>query len=384
MADDRHYQRIADFLARGQMIPFLGAGANLCDREAHKQQEWELYSDFLPNGAELARYLADTAYYPHRDSAQDLDLLRVSEYVVATDKEAALYSGLREVFDVPSKPTSLHRLLARLAKALDDAGGPQLLVVTTNYDNLMEDALDEKGLAYDVVWYEAKEGDPDRGRFKHRPWRGDPVVVEKPQDYLLEEHDNVVRDDSTGADASAGRSVAGSPGRLAGNPPKPSELPLKRPVVLKLHGCHDRKTPTGDSYVITEDSYIDYLSFACSQETLIPIQLWDRLKNSNLLFLGYSLRDWNLRVILNRVWAQSELKHASWAVQRKPKLAGDEEIEAALAKIREIDLVYCELGTYVDDIGKRLTEALQAAAAARERKAAAAGPATAGVPGGHG
>ena len=31
-ADEDHYFSIADKLSGGRMIPFLGAGANLCDR----------------------------------------------------------------------------------------------------------------------------------------------------------------------------------------------------------------------------------------------------------------------------------------------------------------------------------------------------------------
>jgi len=31
-ADDDHFLSIADKLGGGRMIPFLGAGANLCDR----------------------------------------------------------------------------------------------------------------------------------------------------------------------------------------------------------------------------------------------------------------------------------------------------------------------------------------------------------------
>ena len=61
------------------------------------------------------------------------------------------------MFDSEYSPTSLHRLLARAARALGEAGLPQLLVVTTNYDDLVERALAEEGLEFDVVWYEAKQ-----------------------------------------------------------------------------------------------------------------------------------------------------------------------------------------------------------------------------------
>jgi hypothetical protein len=31
--------------------------------------------------------------------------------------------------------------------------------------------------------------------------------------------------------------------------------------------------------------------------------------------MGYSLRDWNLRVILQRLWTEQQLSYASWAIQ---------------------------------------------------------------------
>ena len=93
--------------------------------------------------------------------------------------------------------------------------------MTTNYDDLLERALDERGEPYDVVWYEAKHG-PMHGRFMHRPPSGDVVPIERPNKY--------------------------------------TELDLaERPVILKLHGAVDRLDAKGDSYVITEDNYIDYL-----------------------------------------------------------------------------------------------------------------------------
>ena len=63
-----------------------------------------------------------------------------------------------------------------------------------------------------------------------------------------------------------------------------------RPAVLKLHGCLDRQSAGDDSYVITEDSYIDYLSGG-DVGALIPIALSQRMTSNSLLFLGYSLSD---------------------------------------------------------------------------------------------
>jgi hypothetical protein len=308
--DQRYYSRVANLLANGEAIPFLGAGANLCDRP--EGAAWES-GRFPPSGQELAAALAERSLYPDPD---DADLLRVSQYVNAILGEAQLYRYLHAVFDADYPPTSLHRLLARLPALLRERGRSQLVVLTTNYDDLVERALADAGEAFDVVWYEAKPG-PLQGRFLHRPPDGPVVEIELPNKYT-------------------GLALA------------------ERPVVLKLHGAIDRKDWKRDSYVVTEDSYIDYLAGRDVGEQ-IPFALRERMADSHFLFLGYSMRDWNLRVILNRIWGAQQLDLKSWAVQRMPARAAAREIEEALWRDRgDVDLLYVELKDYVDGLSGEL------------------------------
>jgi hypothetical protein len=337
-ADEEHFLTIAEKLGRGRMIPFLGAGANLCDRG---NEEWEPGRPFLPSGGELARHLAARGRYP---LSTGRDLSRVSQYVDAARGEDELYLYLHEVFEsptsaltsrgreegrgvgevasVPEYPlTSLHRMLARVAKSLYEAGLAQLLVVTTNYDDLVERALTEEGLEFDVVWYEAKKKREEaRGHFVHRAPGKTPAPILKANSY------------------------------------RDLPIELERPAVLKLHGCLVRESATDDSYVITEDSYINYLS--CGDVgRLLPIALSQRLATNSLLFLGYSLGDWNLRVVLNGIWGASKLQCKSWAVQREPADPNRSKIEQAMWETPEranIELVYCELSEYVKGLGARL------------------------------
>jgi hypothetical protein len=311
-ADDDHYSSIVEKLAGGRIVPFLGAGANLC---ARGDETWAEGRTFLPSGKELAAYLAARGRYP--DPA-DLNLLRVSQYVDAARGEDELYLYLREVFDADYEPTPLHRLLARVARQLNAAGLPQLFAVTTNYDDLLERALADEGLDFDVVWYDAKQNSRDRGRFFHRAPGKEPKAIARPNKY------------------------AGLP------------VVLERPAILKLHGCLIRESAVDDSYVITEDSYIDYLSIG-DLGALVPIALWQRLTSSSLLFLGYSLSDWNLRVILNRIWGTRKLVGNSWAVQREPDDPNVSKIEQTLwDKRASVELVYCELEEYTRELDARL------------------------------
>ena len=317
-ADDDHYAWIVKKLSRGRMIPFLGAGANLCDRG---DEPWAPGQPFLPSGKELAVYLAQEGFYP---KPGDWDLLRVSQYVGQAGGEDELYRYLRDVFGLEYRPTSLHRLLARVARSLSESSLPQLLAVTTNYDDLVEKALADEGLAYDLVWYEAKQNSAERGKFWHLAPGREPAVVE------------------------VGNAYVGLP------------MSLERQVVLKLHGCLNRQSAdaTDDSYVITEDSYIGYLAMG-DIRSQIPIALLNRMTDSSFLFLGYSLADWNMRVILNRIWGTSKLGTKSWAIQREPPDPESSKIERTLwAKRANMDvaLVYCELSDYVKELDERLQE----------------------------
>ena len=115
----------------------------------------------------------------------------------------------------------------------------------------------------------------------------------------------------------------------------------ERTVILKIHGAVDRQNADRDSYVITEDHYIDYLTKTDIGQ-LIPAELLVKLTHSHFLFLGYSMQDWNLRVILRRIWGQQALDWKSWAIQKDPN-----EIERQLWKAREVDVLDVPLEEYI-------------------------------------
>jgi hypothetical protein len=306
---DAHYNLVLKAITSGRVIPFLGAGVNLCDRPegtAWAQQRTE----YLPSGGELAEHLAGSFGYPGDDPR---DLLRISQYVAVTMGSGPLYASLHDVFDDDYPPTSLHRFLATLPATLRRVGLPSHypLIVTTNYDDLMERAFQEAEQPYDVVSYVA-EGE-ERGKFVHWPPEGEPVVIERPNEY---------------------RGLALD----------------ERPVVLKIHGAIDRTSLDGerDSFVITEDHYIDYLT-RTDLANLIPVTILAKLKRSHFLFLGYSLSDWNLRVILHRIWGEQKLSWKSWAVQLNP-----EPIELEFWDQRGVDIVDVRLDEYVAALHERL------------------------------
>jgi hypothetical protein len=61
------------------------------------------------------------------------------------------------------------------------------------------------------------------------------------------------------------------------------------------------------------------------------------------------MQDWNLRVILHRIWGQQPLSYKSWAIQRSPN-----EIEQELWEARGVDVLDIPLDQYVKDLEKAL------------------------------
>jgi hypothetical protein len=222
-----------------------------------------------------------------------------------------LYDTLHRIFDADYPPTTLHHFFARLPKLLK-AGGivcQYPLIVTTNYDDLVEQAFRVADEPLDVVAYIA-EGN-ERGRFRHIRPNGTRRSIDRPNKY---------------ADLSLDA----------------------RAVLLKVHGAVQRGAPDHDSYVITEDDYIEYLSRTdISQQ--IPAVLRQKLLRSNFLFLGYGLRDWNLRAILHRIWGQRQRTYASWGVQLLP-----DPIEQKFWSKRDVELFSAPLNDYVTALHARV------------------------------
>jgi hypothetical protein len=303
----RHYRNLISEIIEGRVVPFLGAGANLCGRP--RSQPWQPTShDFLPSGSELSLYLAQAFNCP-----EETDLTRISEYVWVTNGSGDLYDKLHMLFDRDYPPTVLHTFLAGLPGLLRAKGYPPKyqLIVTTNYDDVLERAFRLAGESFDLVTYVA-EGEL-RGKFTHTDPEGNAHVIAIPNQYR--------------------------------------ELSLeRRSVILKIHGAVNRNFPDGegDSYVITEDHYIDYLT-RTELANLIPVTLAARLRKSHFLFLGYGLRDWNLRVILHRIAGEQKLSFKSWAIQKHPT-----SFDQKFWGRRDVDILDMDLERYVSVVRGRL------------------------------
>jgi DNA-binding SARP family transcriptional activator len=248
-----HFDEVLRVLLGGRLVAVLGADVG-----------------------ELAGRLAER--FDYVDSGGGLP--RVAQYVSVMKGSGPLYDELHALLDADVAPTAVHRFFASIPPFLRERGMPHQLIVTTSYDLALETAFLEAGEEFDVVSYIASG--PARGKFCHITPEGRGRLIDLPNTYA-------------------------------------TELSLeRRTVILKLHGQVDRSPEREwESFVVTEDDYIDYLAQA-DLTGAVPVALAAKLRRSHFLFVGYTMADWNLRVILNRLWSDQPLSYRSWAVQPEP------------------------------------------------------------------
>jgi SIR2-like domain/TIR domain len=294
----------------GNLVPFLGsrlAGGHVGQLEG---------SGSLPGAKEIAADLAERFGV----KSTRLDLPGIAQYVYVTKGRPDLYRTLRQILTADREPGPVHRFLARLPRTLEELRLEKRyqLIVSTNFDTALEQAFNDEQEPYDLAVYMAS-GD-HKGKFVHFPYEADAEPIAIPNSY--------------------GKFPIGDYGEL------------ERTVIVKIHGAVDGNV--GDyrwkeNYVITEDHYIDYLSRS-PIESLVPVQVLDKLRDSHCLFLGYPVRDWNLRVFLKRIWRGEPLGAKSWAVEPDPDV-----LEKEFWAQSYVDLYAADLADYVGMLQERLT-----------------------------
>ena len=185
-----------------------------------------------PIGASLSRSLADECRFADRFPRESPDnLQRVALAYELEFSRKRLVDAIARAVDIDREPSPMLHALARLDFPI---------VITTNYDQLFEQALRMAGK-------------------KPR------VSIYKP------EHNNEPTED----------------------PRRPT---VKSPVIYKLHGDIERR----DSLVVTDEDYIQFVLRMGDKEQFdpIPLSLKFHLTGATTLFVGYSLLDYNLRLLL--------------------------------------------------------------------------------------
>jgi hypothetical protein len=298
-----HYNGIIDSIKEGLCVPFLGAGVNVSSGDykglplayevalqmvkpltnLNKEQLENLTkasSDDIRlrlaqvvaglNEQEM-RNLTETAIEEHLKGAGPLpsllraslpDLARVALHIEVEMGFPYLLKRVQEILlDTACQPSPMLQALAEL---------PLKLIVTTNYDRLLERA------------------------FGDRPFE----LVVQPVTGFSEGNIKQLEQ------------------RLS--------LP-KGPILYKIHGSFGDNGTSTDSQassrlILTEEDYIQFLSIVGRQDIGMPTLITGKLMKATILFLGYSLQDWDFRTIYKALIEPIDQwrRPISFAIQKNP------------------------------------------------------------------
>lgn len=225
---------LLDALHKKKCVPFLGAGA-CCGHDGNPG---------LPLGSQVAaglvRALQDLNL-PTQDIRDPQNLTEVATHYEQARSRPDLLQSLRVLLPHQGiTPPPTHVALSRL---------PLRLLVTTNYDTLLERALDGEGGGRKVGY-----------RVVVQPASGFPNAVVPFS--LIDE---------------------------------------TRTIIYKMHGSFEELDT--DNVVVTADDYCRFLVHITKREEGVPSAISARFATGYLLFLGYSLDDWDFRVLFKMVEA---------------------------------------------------------------------------------
>ena len=334
---------IAEQMLDGKIVPFLGAGASsfhIPDVTDRPEQEGpptgRRLLDIIAEEAQLEIRCSQACLQPTRNLAQVASsYARVKHSRRLLDKKIAKLTG-----NPAFRPNPLHHLLARVALS------KPMLVITTNYDTLLESAFDLAGARYEVV---ATAADLLAYGGAEQDSAGPDEMPAEPS-YL-------------GAEAGMVYHRLGESNEFKPVPPKNILAELKdRSLIYKVHGSVAAAGDWSGGYLIAEEDYVRFLG-SMDQAHICPHGIRARLRMTagsgkkksllhSLLFLGYSLGDWNLRVLLDGLnVGQGGPDERHYAILKR-----DDPVVRRLLEKRNIEVENADLNAMVDELEDTLDD----------------------------
>lgn len=251
-------ETLVSALLKGECLLFLGAGAGV-----------DLTQEDLPTGSELSQKLAEACELEwHRH----IPLSTTAFYYESFFSRFSLNEFLKKHIDREDlKPSAAINAAVELVTLLEQRG-QQVFVVTTNYDRMFERAYEARvGRKPHVIIYRGAE-DPNKSV---RLYEGIGALT-----------------------PDIWRPMA------------------KGTYLYKMHGCISDLDGTAPGVVITEEDYVNFLGNTMHYDPKkgLLTEARGKFALSMILFVGYSLSDWNFRVIF-KATAESVRQRPSYALQ---------------------------------------------------------------------
>jgi len=291
------YGVIADCLKHGTVAPFLGAGASFAGAPPETA---------MPIGASLAKRLIQMSGAEYPGSESD-PLTKITQYLEETPADRTfLLRGICNIF-YQRVPDGYRCSVSEFLSNLPRDFVPKL-IVTTNYDVVLERTFEGK------IPYLALSQ-----MMRNTKYAGRLLCY----DSLAAPFEKCILTRSQVEEAL-------------------HDLDRERPgcvLIYKMHGTArlDFAAQLLDSIVLTESDYIEFLEE--DRLNKIPTRILRERRRANLLFLGYSLEDWNFRVLLQRLHKiqqkEQEGVRRHWAFR---KMDQPDEVEVKFWEKRGVNL----------------------------------------------
>jgi len=255
---------IVDEIKDNSCVPFLGAGVNVSSMRHNYEG--------LPLRAEVARELAMRLVLediPYPDNLSQVALQGEME-----TGRLRVIEMLKEIIsDSNHEPSPLIRTLAKL---------PFKMFITSNYDRLLERALEEEGKDFKTI-IQLSQGFENK---RSKKWFNE-----------LENYDGVLIYKIHGTFLN-GSQYPNHFNKIDDKSYTFLKNVLSSEQLIEL--CIDQSEAEKFSpIIVTEDDYIEFLTVVGMEidKIGIPNLIKSKIAPSTLLFLGYSLEDWDFRTI---------------------------------------------------------------------------------------
>lgn len=291
-------------IGKGLCVPFLGAGANA------KSEEEKYKYEGLPLGGDVALHLIETITKLkkseiERDLADLKNIAVIKKLLEYPDYKGLARLGLQdltrvahlfrskidtEIFiellkqfipDTELAPSMLLETVARIPKFR--------LIITTNYDRLMEKALQEA------------DEHPE-------------VIVQRVRGFNEDEQEEVRQQMAK----PGGRIVYKMHGTFLETKPAKNKTEVSHQE--GANGTEERREDLASQLIIGEDDYIEFLTVIGKPQIGVPDPVKMLMVDSTLLFLGYGMDDWDFRTLHKGLieGLTPNKRRKSFAIQKDP------------------------------------------------------------------
>jgi len=235
-------------------------------------------------------------------------LPEISMYFEEQGRRQNLLLSMYDVFKKSKTPKRLpptHSLIAKLPKIT----GSQLIIITTNYDHYMESSFSQNNVDYICISHVTNPNSASHQKL---------IIFDKNGKHEIKSCDELDQ-----------------------------SWPQNKSIIYKMHGnLIDKKFIDKDMIVLTE---YDYYNFASLHMEKIPKKIISAIMENDVLYLGYSLVDWNLRLFLFRAIIANNGKTYK-GLLRRPKNTANWAISKKFNWVEKLFWDRYDVATYNEDL----------------------------------